>query len=166
MNELEFYTQRYNDELNKPELHPSFDENRPVYGNYCGLQQWIGDELFRVLKKMDVITQTAVKAEYSKRMAWYLLALTKRTLRIFKVKDIDNKKKAREYYEKWYRKTVSGFKIQKNPLKEVGFNLDSALAFINAAARETKDSDFIRETFLATVRIKEKIRGSKKDGIY
>lgn len=47
MNELEFYTKRYNDELSKPELRPFFDENRPVYGNYCGLQQWIGNELFR-----------------------------------------------------------------------------------------------------------------------
>ena len=166
MNELEFYTKRYNDELNKIDLHYSFDENMPVYGNYYGLSCWIGNEFFGISKKMGIITNVAEKAEYSKRMAWYLLALTKRTLRIFKVKEIDDKKAAREYFEKWYRKIVSGFKIQKNPLKEVGFNLDSALAFINAAARETKDSDFIRETFLATVRIKEKIRGSKKDGIY
>ena len=165
MNELEFYTKRYNDELNKPELHLFFDENRPVYGNYCGLQQWIGNELFRVLKKMDVITQTAVKAEKSKRMAWYLQSLTKRTLRIFKVKEIDDKKAAREYFEKWYRKTLIGFKVCEKTEEVVKFSVPSALSFLRAAIVDTKDRDFIDGAFFALRRIENefKARGNKQE---
>mgnify|MGYP007000682094 CR=1 FL=1 len=166
MNELEFFRERYEKELTVPDLNYSYCVDTPVYGNFCGLQRWVGRELWEISKKLNAIDKVKINAEYSRRYSWYLYALTKRTLRIFNVKDIDDDKKARLYYEKWYKKTITGFKVYEKHNDNILDNLDIASSYIKKAAEEVKDADFIRETFLALQAIEKKIKDYRKNGTY